>query len=146
MQTGFAELFLIVWIPKLLSMLSSLGINLSLIYQGDAVTVFGSVPFARIVHFYICFLNGLFYHTVLLNGNVALARHSQANVEQTYLSTLTAHRSRNRSDNRKLCHRIQLCRQILSTSVISSFESSISCTCSILDTTLETKLRNSHNS
>ena len=80
---------------------------------------------------------------VQLKGNVALARHSRANVErveQTYLSTLTAHRSRNRSDNRKLRHGIQLCRQILSASVISSFESSISCTCSILDKTLETKL------
>ena len=74
-------------------------------------------------------------------GNVTLApSECQACDEQTYLSTLTAHRSRNRSDNRKLRHRIQLCRQILSASVISSFESSISCTCSILDTTLEMKL------
>ena len=64
----------------------------------------------------------------------------RARVEQTYLSTLTAHRSRNRSDNRELRHKIQLCRQILSALMISSFESSISCTCSILDTTLEMKL------
>ena len=69
-----------------------------------------------------------------------MSRACRACVEQTYLSTLTAHRSRNRSDNRELRHRIQLCREILSASVISSFESSISCTCSILDTTLETKL------
>ena len=69
-----------------------------------------------------------------------MSRACRARVEQTYLSILTAHRSRNRSDNRELRHRIQLCRQILSASVISSFESSISCTCSILDTTLETKL------
>ena len=56
------------------------------------------------------------------------------------LSTLTAIKSRNRSDNKKLRHRIQLCRQILSASMISSFESSISCPCSILDTTYKMKL------
>ena len=74
-----------------------------------------------------------------------MSRACRARVEQTYLSTLTAHRSRNRSDNRELRHRIQLCRQILSASVISSFESSISCTCS--DTRHNTRDEtNSHNS
>ena len=35
-----------------------------------------------------------------------MSRACRARVEQIYLSTLTAHRSRNRSDNRELCHRI----------------------------------------
>ena len=66
---------------------------------------------------------------------------SRASVEQTYFSTLTAYRSRKRSHNIKLRHSIQFYGQILSSSVISSLQSFISCPYLILDIAHKMKLK-----
>ena len=60
-------------------------------------------------------------------------------VEQTYFSTLTAHRSGSKSRNTKMHQSIQSSRQILSFSKISLLQSSISYPYSMLDTTHEWK-------
>ena len=64
---------------------------------------------------------------------------SRARIEQTKFSTLTAYGSINRSRNTKLHHSIQLYKQILSSSAISSLQSLFSCPYLILDTTHEMK-------